>query len=356
MMITPSRSASAEPAPAAETQRAARVFSATGIGGGVIVHLGATDGKFTAALKANDHCCVQGLTTDTAACDAARQYIQSRGLYGTVSVAPYDGQHLPYVDNLAALVVVDDPAVPMAEVMRVLRPLGAAVLNRAGRDEVTVKPWPEEYDQWQQHYHGPDNNAVAHDSAVGPPRHYQWIAFPQWQRSHHIMPSMNCLLASQSRLYTVEDVASAEHPALPGKYALICRDAFSGIELWRMPFPDWHPDRFSTGLRGRIRVLRLARGGRLFAPGGGRRPGMAFRAPAQSRDLRAWRESPEADDPDAAQASARPISHRVPPAGRPRASEFRYRAVRRTGINLETRREGRRRSVHAGLNSRQGRC
>ncbi len=240
MMIASSRSASAEPAPAAEAERAARVFSATGIGGGVIVHLGATDGKFTAALKANDHCCVQGLTTDTAACDAARQYIQSRGLYGTVSVATYDGKHLPYVDNLAALVVVDDPSVPMAEVMRVLRPLGAAVVNRAGQDEVTVKPWPEEYDEWQQHYHGPDNNAVAHDTAVGPPRRYQWIAFPQWQRSHHIMPSMNSLLASQSRLYTVEDVASAEHPALPGKYALICRDAFSGIELWRVPFPDWH--------------------------------------------------------------------------------------------------------------------
>jgi outer membrane protein assembly factor BamB len=240
MIIAPSRSASAEPTPAAETERAASVLSATGINGGVIVHLGATDGKFTAALKANDHCCVQGLTTDTAACEAARQYIQSQGLYGTVSVAAYDGKHLPYVDNLAALVVVDDPAVPMAEVMRVLRPLGAAVVNRAGQDEVTVKPWPVEYDDWQQHYHGPDNNAVAHDAAVGPPRHYQWLAFPQWQRSHHIMPSMNCLLASQSRLYTVEDVASAEHPSLPGKYALICRDAFSGIELWRVTFPDWH--------------------------------------------------------------------------------------------------------------------
>ena len=240
MLIASFRSASAQPAPGAETARAARVFSATGIGGGVILHLGATDGKFTAALKANDHCCVQGLTADTAACDAAREYIQSRGLYGAVSVATYDGKHLPYVDNLAALVVVDDPAVPMAEVMRVVRPLGAAVVNRAGQDEVTVKPWPEQYDEWQQHYHGPDNNAVAHDTAVGPPRHYQWIAFPEWQRSHHIMPSMNSLLASQSRLYTVEDVASAEHIALPGKYALICRDAFSGIELWRVAFPDWH--------------------------------------------------------------------------------------------------------------------
>ena len=81
IMIASSQSASAEPASVAETERAARVFSATGIGGGVIVHLGATDGKFTAALKANDHCCVQGLTTDPAACEAGRHYIKSRVLY-----------------------------------------------------------------------------------------------------------------------------------------------------------------------------------------------------------------------------------------------------------------------------------
>lgn len=240
LLIASSGSAFAAAAPTAESQRAAKIFSATGITGGVIVHLGATDGKFTAALKANDHCCVQGLARDAAACDAARRYIESQDLYGAVSVVPYDGKQLPYVDNLAALVVVDDPAAPMAEVMRVLRPLGAAVVNRGGKDEVTVKPWPKEYDEWQQHYYGPDNNAVAHDTAVGPPRRFQWIAFPQWQRSHHIMPSMNSLLSSQSRLYTVEDVASAEHPSLPGKYALICRDAFSGIELWRVDFPDWH--------------------------------------------------------------------------------------------------------------------
>ena len=240
MMIASPRPAFAQPAPAGETERAAKIFSTTGINGGVIVHLGATDGKFTAALKINDHCCVQGLTTDHAACDAARQYIQSRGLYGAISVAPYDGKHLPYVDNLAALVVIDDPAVPMEEVMRVLRPLGAAVLNQSGQEKVTIKPWPKAYDEWQQHYHGPDNNAVAHDTAVGPPRHYQWIAYPEWQRSHHIMPSMNSLISSRSRLYTVEDVASAEHIALPGKYALICRDAFSGIVLWQVPFPDWH--------------------------------------------------------------------------------------------------------------------
>jgi hypothetical protein len=37
-----------------ENDRAAQNFTKTEINGGVIVHLGATDGEFTAALKIND--------------------------------------------------------------------------------------------------------------------------------------------------------------------------------------------------------------------------------------------------------------------------------------------------------------
>ena len=36
-------------------------------------------------------------------------------------------------------------------------------------------------------------------------------------------------------------MASAEHPALPGKHALVARDAYNGVVLWRAMFPDWHP-------------------------------------------------------------------------------------------------------------------
>jgi len=52
---------------------------------------------------------------------------------------------------------------------------------------------------------------------------------------------MNSLVSAGGRLFSIEDHASAEHPALPGKFALICRDGFNGIELWRYPFPDWEP-------------------------------------------------------------------------------------------------------------------
>ena len=76
---------------------------------------------------------------------------------------------LPYVDGLVTLVVADDLGrLPMQEVLRVLAPGGAALID----SEKIVKPRPQEMDEWQQHYHNADNNAVARDELVGPPRRF----------------------------------------------------------------------------------------------------------------------------------------------------------------------------------------
>ena len=216
-----------------------KILSTTDIKGGLIVHVGCGDGKLTAALRANDSLIVHGLDADVT---AARKHVQSLGLYGPVSVMRWDGNKLPYVDNLVTLVVCEDSkAVSMDEIMRVLRPLGTAAIKRGGKWTVTIKPWPKDIDEWQQHYHGADNNAVARDTVVGPPRRYQWLGEPEWQRSHLAMPSINSMVSSKGRLFTVEDLGSAEHPALPGKQALVARDAYNGIVLWRVMFTDWHP-------------------------------------------------------------------------------------------------------------------
>jgi hypothetical protein len=207
----------------------------TGVKGGLVVHLYCGDGRQTVALHANDSCVVHGLDADVT---AARQHIQSLGLYGKVSVAPWMGGRLPYVDNLVNLVVADDLAkLPMHEVMRVLAPEGVALIG----GKKIVKPRPKEIDEWQQHHHGADNNAVARDSVVGPPRHYQWTGDPVWSRSHLGMASITSLISAGGRLFSIEDRGSVENPALPGKFFLICRDAFSGIVLWRHRLPEWHP-------------------------------------------------------------------------------------------------------------------
>jgi len=230
-----------------ERQLAERILVAAGVRGGLVVHLGCGDGRLTAALRADDNYTVQGLDPDAKNIEIARKYIESLGLYGPVSVKHWTRNRLPYVDNLATLVVSENPGrISMDEIMRVVRPLGVAYVKQDGRWTKTVKPWPKGMDEWQQHFHDADNNAVAHDRLVGPPRRYQWVAEPQWMRSHMSMPSVNSMVSSRSRLFTIEDRASAEHPALPGKFSLVARDAFNGIVLWERPFPDWHPINIHT--------------------------------------------------------------------------------------------------------------
>ena len=216
----------------------AAALKEAGITGGLVVHLGCGDAEMTVALRISDACTVHGLDRTPPNVHRARRHIQSKGLYGPISVDHLHGKALPYVDNLVrALVVSDAGAIPRDELMRVVCPGGVALID----GQLTVKPWPKEMAQWPQHYNTPDNNAVSFDGAVGPPRYYRWIAEPEWQRSHLGLPSMHSLVSARGRLYSIEDRASTEHPALPGQFALICRDAFNGIELWRHPFPDWQP-------------------------------------------------------------------------------------------------------------------
>jgi len=228
--------------PTGREEEARQIASLTGFQGGLVIHVGCGDGKLTAALHLTGNCVVQGLDTDAKNVDTARATIRSLGLYGPVSVIRWSGKKLPYVDNLATLVVCEDGnAVPSDEIMRALRPLGAAAVKRDGKWAVMIKPRPENIDEWEQHYHSADNNAVARDTVVGPPRRFQWIAEPEWQRAHLSMPSINSMVSAKGRLFTIEDLASVEHPALPGKFALVARDAYNGVALWRVMFTDWHP-------------------------------------------------------------------------------------------------------------------
>jgi len=111
------------------------IADATGIKGGLVVHLGCGDGKRTAALLVNDKCLVHGLDQSAANVQTARDHIRSLGLYGKVSIDQFDGKRLPYTDNLVNLVVASGECrVASEEIARVLAPGGAALfLNRQSK-------------------------------------------------------------------------------------------------------------------------------------------------------------------------------------------------------------------------------
>ena len=249
-------------------QKARRILRAAGVKGGLIVHIDCGDGKLTASLCADDRYLVHGLDDEAADINLARNYIQSIGLYDKVSVDTFDGRRLPYTDNLVNLVVAEDlDTVPMKEIERVLCPKGVAYIKIEGKWTKRIKPRLKQIDEWTHYLHGPDNNAVAQDTVVGPPRHMQWIGSPLWSRNHHKLCSISSVVTAEGRIFYIADEASPANINLPGKWAMTARDAFSGVMLWHKPIKSWtwHGIRFRSGPPQVTRLLVVS-GDRLYAP------------------------------------------------------------------------------------------
>ncbi|MHC4351663.1 MAG: outer membrane protein assembly factor BamB family protein [Planctomycetota bacterium] len=211
-----------------------------GTRGGLVVHVGCGDGKFTAGLRLNDRYVVQGLDTDAANVRKARQHIRSLGIYGPVTADTFDGKHLPYAENLINLLIVEDSVdIPGSEISRVMAPRGVVLMNKGARWRKRTKPWPDDIDEWTHFLHGPDNNAVAEDTRVLPPRHTQWVAGPRWGRSHDHMSGLSAAVSAAGRLFYVIDEGPIASVKAPSRWMLVARDAFSGVLLWKKEISPW---------------------------------------------------------------------------------------------------------------------
>ena len=230
--------------------QAAKLVKTVGCQGGLVVHLGSGDGAFTAALRTGNGYLVQGLDTDRENVGKAQAYVRSLGIYGQVSVDSWDGKSLPYADNLVNLLVAEDPQeVSRGEMMRVLAPGGTLCVPDEGRWVPTVKPWPDDVDQWTHHLHDAGNNAVAKDTVVGPPKHMQWTAGPVWARSHGWTPSVSGMVSAGGRLfYICDETLTGVDASVPDKWTLTARDAFSGVLLWKQEVTPWGAPAFSGTL------------------------------------------------------------------------------------------------------------
>ena len=255
------------------------VIGFSGAPGGMGAVAGAPDASLALALAKQGNFTIQCLLTDREKCQEARQAIDAQGMYGTVSADTLDPKRLPYTNNLLNLVVIESWAslarggLSVEEVLRVLAPLGTAYLgtsspsgstqakmknlyaqlkatgvenlslvNHGGSWVRFKKPWPEAIDEWSHFLHGADGNPVARDRVVGPPQHYQWISNPMWLRSHETDSSVSAMVTAHGRLFYIVDEApislAGEHD-LPDKWSLAARDAFNGVDLWRVPIRRW---------------------------------------------------------------------------------------------------------------------
>ncbi|NOX54504.1 MAG: class I SAM-dependent methyltransferase, partial [Planctomycetes bacterium] len=223
------------------TETAQQLLSAADVHGGLIVHLGCGDGQLTAALHADDGYLVLGLDVDAERIAKARRSVQSLGLYGPVTIDRWDGRHIPLVDDCVNLLVVEDAgSADSNELMRVVRPEGVLFKKGAdGRWQKQVKPPQPGTDEWTHYLHDASNNAVAHDTVVGPPRHLQWVGSPRYSRHHDRMSSVSAVVSSGGRVFMIVDEASPISVLNPPKWRLVARDAYNGTVLWKRKIPKW---------------------------------------------------------------------------------------------------------------------
>ncbi len=211
--------------------------------GGICVLVGGENAELAVAVAKLGPFLVHVLASSPEQRDALRSEILRRGLYGPVSVDLFTPGRLPYREKLVNLVVVESGVeLPSAEALRVLAPLGMVAHRTETGWTETIKPWPAEIDEWGHYLHGADGNPVARDTVVGPPRRYQWLGEPRWQRSHETVSSVSTLVTAQGRLFYISDEApislTGQH-SLPDKWCVVACDAFNGTVLWKVPIRRW---------------------------------------------------------------------------------------------------------------------
>ncbi|QDT08455.1 PQQ-binding-like beta-propeller repeat protein [Planctomycetes bacterium K23_9] len=216
------------------------ILSQSAMTGGFVVCLGETDANKLAALGEKSSIQVHALMRDSSMIKSVRNSLREKKVYGEVSVDRLDGDSLPYVDNLVNLFVADTlDGIAMDEVLRVLVPHGVALIKDGDTWKKTIKPRPDNIDEWSHYLHDATGNSVADDDVVAPPRHLQWVGSPRWARHHDRMASMSALVSTGGKLFYIMDEGSRISIQLPSKWKLIARDAFNGSVLWKRDIDEW---------------------------------------------------------------------------------------------------------------------
>jgi outer membrane protein assembly factor BamB len=159
---------------------------------------------------------------------AARRAADRAGLYGTrIFVDQGTGQRIGLADDLADAVIVPagPSAVSRAEILRVLRPEGRAILG----GELVVKPFPEGTDDWTHHYHRPDNNAQSQDRLARAPYLTQFVAEPRYA------PAPQAAVASAGRLFMAFGHIAWHQREESVLNTLVAVNGFNGTLLWKRP-------------------------------------------------------------------------------------------------------------------------
>jgi len=231
----------------------------SGVDAGLCVVLGCADAGSLAGLAEGRSLLIHCIIPDRAAAAAARRSIEARGLYGQVAIDQAGLDPLPYADDAATLVIVDDlpkalaAGLSLREVIRILCPGGVACLKgdvpasveplaRVERKKgwcLLRKPRPVAMDEWTHRAYDASGNCVSRDAALRPLGGLRWIAGPAWPMGTGYQVSNGGLLSAGTRVFsvTLNEVSNAARvPQTRNQtWFLTARDAFNGLLLWSRP-------------------------------------------------------------------------------------------------------------------------
>ena len=252
---------------------AERFVEASGRRGGMSIVIGLRSPRFGRHISEQGQFFVECLYESASDRERSRKRLWRSRRYGRLTANEWDGEHLPYADNLLNLVIIDNwehlesLGLTVEEVGRVLAPLGTAIvgdspaggtrwLDNVRADGIAIglqpgevieqdgtwlvlkKPWPDGIEEWTHYLHDCDGNPVAEDTKVGPPARYQWETGPTWLQNHGTDSSMMGLVTAQGRVFYLENkapISTTGMHSMPDRWRLVARDAFNGTLLWEVP-------------------------------------------------------------------------------------------------------------------------
>ncbi len=214
---------------------------------GLCVHLDCGQQEtaaLTAELAAASRMLVHGVAVDDASCERARRAIDERKLWGQATAERLPLRPLPYLDNLANLVVIEDfdglaqQGLTWDETQRIVAPGGQVCMKKDGRWTATVKARPPEMDDWTHPAHGPDGNRVSRDRVACLPVGLRWLDGVPLNLGETYATARGWVVAG-GRCFTLgpavlENVAPAGFLKHQREEYVIARDAFNGLPLWQV--------------------------------------------------------------------------------------------------------------------------